>query len=203
MSERKIDKELEARFTTVFNQRLWGENESLSGPGSRKENPMVVQAVDAIDTVLSTFPIASVADIPCGDFNFLGPVFEKHPHVQYRGYDIVSGLIEINRTKHPEFSFDVHDIVSDVPPRADLVFTKELLIHLPNQYILSALRNMIASGATYLMASNSPGVVNEELEHNSLGYARPIDLMAAPYSFPQPVWRNHFYFMWEAQSVRL
>jgi hypothetical protein len=203
MSERKVDRELEERFTTVFNQRLWGENESLSGPGSRKDNPMVVSAIQALDAVLDQFPIASVADIPCGDFNFLGPVFERHPLVHYTGYDIVSGLIDANRAKFPSFAFEVLDIVSDVPPRVDLIFTKELLIHLPNHYVMAALRNMKASGATYLMASNSPGVVNEELEHNSLGYARPIDLMAVPYSFPQPLWRNNFYALWEAQAITL
>lgn len=203
MSERKVDRELEERFTTVFNQKLWGEDESLSGPGSRKDNPMVVFAVEALDAVLDRFPITSLADIPCGDFNFLGPVLERHRHVHYTGYDIVSGLIDVNRTKHPSFSFEVLDIVSDVPPAVDLIFTKELLIHLPNHHVMAALKNMTASGATFLMASNSPGVVNEELEHNSLGYARPIDLMAAPYSFPQPLWRNHFYALWDAKAITL
>jgi hypothetical protein len=191
-----IDKTLLDRFSKVYNQRLWGNEGSISGPGSRCDNPMVERAVSALDFVIVNYGIRSIADIPCGDFAFLSVVTDRYPEVSYAGFDIVPALIEDNRKKHSELRFEQFDIVSDVPERFDLIFTKELLIHLPNEQIYIALNNMKRSGSTYLLASNSFGVENLELVHNALGYARPVDLLAPPFSLPKPLWRNEFYFLW-------
>ena len=200
---RKIDKVLLDRFSAVFEQQLWGYNESVSGPGSRRDNPMVISALSALDAVITEFDIKSLADIPCGDFNFLEPILQNFPDLRYVGYDIVQQLIERNKAKYPRFNFEWFDIVSDVAPRFDLVFTKELLIHLPDSQVVAALSNIQKSGSKFLLASNSFGVKNEDLIHDSLGYARPIDLLAAPYNFPEPLWRNAFYALWNVHNVEI
>ena len=86
---KKINTDLAERFTAVFNEKLWGENESISGPGSRKDNPMVIQALLALEELIEAHKIKSIADIPCGDFNFLEPLLKRHSDVTYFGYDIV------------------------------------------------------------------------------------------------------------------
>jgi hypothetical protein len=52
-----------------------------------------------------------------------------------------------------------------------------------------------------LLASNSFGVVNEDLLNDELGYARPIDLCAKPFDFPTPIWRSNFYGLWEMTDL--
>lgn len=199
----RIDPVLLKRFSTVFSERLWGTGESVSGPGSRKTNPMVLSAIQGLDTVIERFGLRSIVDIPCGDFNFLDEVLKKHPSVRYVGLDIVKELIDANRVRYPDLEFDQFDIVSDVPCSADLIFCKELLIHLSNEQVNVALSHMKKSGSTYLMVSNSFGVTNTELEHNYLGYARPIDLLAPPFSLPPPIWNNAFYAMWPLADCAL
>jgi 2-polyprenyl-3-methyl-5-hydroxy-6-metoxy-1,4-benzoquinol methylase len=199
--EKPIDRVLLDRFTTVFQKRLWGSDGSLSGPGSRRDNPMVVSAVSGLTAVIAEFQITSIADIPCGDFQFFSDIVADHPGLRYVGYDIVAELIAANRARYPAISFEQFDIVSAVPPRFDLVFCKELLIHLSDEQVKAVLANIRQSGSTYFMASNSFGVENIDLEHNYLGYARPIDLLAKPFSLPAPLWRNNFYALWSASDL--
>jgi hypothetical protein len=199
--ERKIDKLLLDRFSTVFTNKLWGETETISGPGSRKDNPMVMSALAALEFVIKAFDISSIADIPCGDFNFFSSILDKHTLVSYSGYDIVGELIEQNRIAYPNLRFEQFDIVSDVPPTHDLIFCKELLIHLTNDQIKAALSNMKRSGSKYFMASNSFGVENIELTNNILGYARPVDLLREPFNFPAVLWNNNFYGFWSFTKI--
>ena len=199
---RSIDEALLARFTTVYENRLWGDQGSVSGPGSRKDNPMVASAIAALTDVIERFHITSIADIPCGDFHFLEETITR-ACVHYVGFDIVSQLIDENRRKWPDLDFEQIDIASDVPPPFDLIFSKELLIHLDNRCVVETLSNMKRSGSKYLLASNSFGVENVELDHNYLGYARPIDLLATPFSFPMPLWNNNFYALWDFAQLPL
>lgn len=197
----RIDQRLADRFSAVFNSKLWGEGETLSGPGSRLDNPMVIKAFAALDDAVNQFGVRSVADIPCGDFNWFQEVLKKHPGLDYTGFDIVEPLIQVNRTRFPAVKFVLFDIVSDVPARFDLIFTKELFIHLRDSQIAQAIRNMKASGSKYLMASNSFGVENVELLHDELGYARPVDLCVEPFNLPTPLWRNDFYALWSLSDI--
>ncbi|MBO9715293.1 MAG: class I SAM-dependent methyltransferase [Pseudoxanthomonas sp.] len=198
----RIDQSLEDRFSTVFNSTLWGEGETVSGPGSRLDNPMVIKAFDALDHAITRLGVRSVADIPCGDFNWFKEVLKKHPRLDYTGFDIVQPLIEMNRQRFPGVKFVQFDIVSDVPGKFDLIFTKELFIHLTDAQIIRSIENMKASGSTYLMASNSFGVENEDLVHNELGYARPVDLCVRPFALANQIWRNDFYAMWRLGDLK-
>ena len=199
----RIDPALATRFSAVFDAKLWGEGETLSGPGSRLDNPMVIKAFSALDHAIDEFGVRSIADIPCGDFNWFQEVLKKHPDVAYAGFDIVPPLIEMNRAKFPGVKFLQFDIVSDVPGKFDLIFTKELFIHLKDSQVAQAIRNMKASGSKYMMASNSFGVVNVDLAHAELGYARPIDLCVEPFNLPAPLWRNDFYALWRLGDIHV
>lgn len=197
----RIDQALENRFSTVFSSKLWGADETVSGPGSRLDNPMVTKAFDALDHVIGEFGLRSIADIPCGDFNWFQEVLKRHPGLGYTGFDIVEPLVEMNRARFPDVKFVHFDIVSDVPDKFDLIFTKELFIHLKDSQILRSIRNMKASGSKYLMASNSFGVENVDLAHAELGYARPVDLCVRPFELSTPMWRNDFYALWNLGEI--
>jgi hypothetical protein len=203
LSADRIDQRLATRFSTVFNSKLWGEGETLSGPGSRLDNPMVIKAFAALDHAIDGLGVRSIADIPCGDFNWFQEVLKKHPGVNYAGFDIVRPLIDMNRARFPGVTFAQFDIVSDVPGKFDLIFTKELFIHLKDAQIAQSIRNMKASGSKYMMASNSFGVVNVELLNDELGYARPVDLCVEPFNLPTPLWRNDFYAVWGLSDVQI
>ncbi|MEW6538096.1 MAG: class I SAM-dependent methyltransferase [Pseudomonadota bacterium] len=193
---------LRARFTGVYRSAAWGSSESLSGPGSERNSGSVRQALIALSQIVEKYEVRSVADIPCGDFNWMPEFLEKHPSVAYAGYDIVGGLVSQNRKSHPAVKFYVLDITEQVPPRADLIFSKDLVNHLLDRDVWKALANMIRSGATYLMiTSNSVSTPNEDLPRNVGGMSRLLNLRTEPFSFPTPIYEDGYLAVWRTEDL--
>lgn len=193
---------LRARFTGVYRSAAWGSSESLSGPGSERNSGSVRQALIALSQIVEKYEVRSVADIPCGDFNWMPEFLEKHPSVAYAGYDIVGGLVSQNRKSHPSVKFYVLDITEQVPPRADLIFSKDLVNHLLDRDVWKALANMIRSGATYLMiTSNSVSTPNEDLPRNVGGMSRLLNLRTEPFSFPTPIYEDGYLAVWRTEDL--
>lgn len=193
---------LRARFTGVYRSAAWGSSESLSGPGSERNSGSVRQALIALSQIVEKYEVRSVADIPCGDFNWMPEFLEKHPSVAYAGYDIVGGLVSQNRKSHPAVKFYVLDITEQVPPRADLIFSKDLVNHLLDRDVWKALANMIRSGATYLMiTSNSVSTPNEDLPRNVGGMSRLLNLRTEPFSFPTPIYEDGYLAVWRTKDL--
>jgi hypothetical protein len=61
---------LQRRFSKVYEQNLWGDSESRSGPGSRRDSGQAVHAISVLNRLCSEHGISSISDIPCGDFNW-------------------------------------------------------------------------------------------------------------------------------------
>jgi hypothetical protein len=188
--ELPADGDLKARFTEVFMLNTWRDSESASGPGSRRNSPCVKASTEALRLITQNYQIGSIVDIPCGDFNWMHEFLGQFPRIAYSGFDIVEPLIRKNQALFPEFDFSTLDITSDVPPRADLIFCKDLFNHLTYGDISRAIENMKASHSTYLLASNNFGWENKELHDNEGGASRHFDLTAGPFNFPAPIWQN-------------
>ena len=62
----------------------------------------------------------------------------------------VSGMTDGGDTR---YRFQVLDLVTTIPPQADLVLCRDCLVHLSANDILKALRNIVASGARYLLST--------------------------------------------------
>lgn len=137
---------------------------------------------------IQRFDVHSVVDAPCGDFYWLSTVNLSQHLAWYRGLDIVPQLIEQNKQRfaNEKISFEVTDLVKHVPPRADLILCRHLLIHLPFEDCLRVLRNFKDSGSRYLMITNQPVERNEEIIFT--GSYRPVNLLLPPFNFPQPLW---------------
>ena len=73
---------------------------------------------EIIKKVMEKYSINSIADIPCGDFNWMRLVDFKN--VEYTGYDIVSEIINNNINKYSQNSinFVELDIIKDIPKKA-------------------------------------------------------------------------------------
>jgi hypothetical protein len=199
----QADQVLRDRFTRVFYENLWLDPESVSGPGSRRDSPCVLQSITALHVAREKTNFVSMNDIPCGDFNWIDMFLKGVPDVRYRGFDIVPGLIERNQFLHAEYEFDVLDITSTPPPYADLIFSKDLLNHLTYEDIRSALINMKKSDSVYLLVTNNFGHINIELGANAGNASRHFDLCAEPFNFPQPIWRDDYIGLWRFSEINL
>ena len=170
-----------AIFSEIYHTNFWGSPDSRSGAGSdlvqtaevRRWLPEIVREIGA----------RSMLDVPCGDFHWMR---EVELDLDYVGADVVSDLIARNQEVYggQRRTFVVCDEIRQRPPQADLVFCRDLLVHFSYADISAALRNIVASGATYLLTTTFPGRSNFDI---ATGQWRPIDLQAQPFGLPAPV----------------
>lgn len=191
------------RFDLCYRLNSWGDPETRSGPGSRRDSECVAHTIDALVRVVDQHAVVSIADIPCGDFNWMPLFLARRPAVRYRGYDIVETLITDNRRRNPTRHFDVLDITRAVPPAADLIVCKDLLNHLRHADVACALANIAASGSRLLLASNNFDHQNADLApYNILpGASRHLDICKAPFDSRPPIWRSHYLGLWKVADL--
>jgi hypothetical protein len=174
-------------FEKIYRENLWGDAESRSGTGSglaatEKVRKGLVDAIQRLD-------VHTIIDAPCGDFYWLSTLDLAQHLTWYRGFDIVPQVIAKNKQRFTteKISFEATDLIKRVPPRADLILCRHLLIHLPFDDCLRVLRNFKGSGSRYLMITNQPHVEqNEEILFT--GSYRAVNLHLPPFNFPKPLW---------------
>lgn len=169
------------RFEAHYETNYWRDAASRSGPGSSLDQTEAIRR--ALPELCRTLQVASILDVPCGDFHWMQSV--ELGDVRYIGIDIVEPLVAANRKAFggPGRRFLRADIVRSVPPRADLVLCRDLLVHLSFADATRALRNLQRSGSTWLLATTFPARDrNDELS----GDWRTLNLEKPPFGFPPP-----------------
>lgn len=169
-------------FEWIYRNNLWGSDKSVSGTGSDLFQTRNVRTY--LPDLFSRLEISSVLDAPCGDLNWMK---EVNLGVKYIGVDSVEALIESNRLtfQGTDRTFESIDLRRDVPPRADLILARDLLVHLSYSDISSVVANFTASGATWLLTTTFPG--GRQNKDITTGRWRPLDLTQEPFSWPAPV----------------
>lgn len=169
-------------FEEIYINNRWGNSESHSGHGSSASATRFLRT--ALSQLLSDLGVRSMVDVPCGDFNWMRLL---EPPIDYFGADIVPQLIEANQRNYsrPGRAFGLLDIVKDQPPKADLVFSRDLLVHLSERDIWSALQNIFDSGAKYLVATTFTS--RDKNVDIPTGLWRTLNLQRPPFSFPPPL----------------
>jgi SAM-dependent methyltransferase len=173
---------LQEVFSSIHAGNLWGDPESLSGPGSSLGETLAIR--DQLPRLMRQLGVRSLLDAACGDCHWLGQI--ELDLDRYIGIDIVPELIASNRQRQerPGIEFMVKDITRDPLPHADLILCRDCLIHFSYHYISRALRNFQRSGAAWLLTTTYSG-----LRHNHeilSGQWRPIDLELPPFALRQP-----------------
>lgn len=196
---------METVFQKIYDQNLWKGKESRSGLGSDLEKTFLLRQV--LPRFLSRLNVRSVLDAPCGDLHWLKTV--KLNLDQYWGVDIVKQVVEKNhRLELPFAAKFLHaDITKDDLPAADLILSRDGLVHLSLLNILQALDKFKKTNARYLLTTHYPSIdENFEIED---GWWRPINLLRPPFSLPRPIDMldemvdGKQLFLWDLQSVEI
>ncbi|HEX4961538.1 MAG TPA: class I SAM-dependent methyltransferase [Thermoanaerobaculia bacterium] len=182
-STRRGGQYLEGIFSEIYRGNLWGEPESVSGPGSTLAATAAVRR--ELPGLFSTLSVRTLLDAPCGDCNW---IFAAPLDLDlYIGADLVPELIARNAAQlgGPGREFRVLDLTCDPLPRADAILCRDCLIHFSYRFIRRAFDNFRASGARYLLTTTYAGVA---ANHDILsGQWRPIDLELPPFGLPRPL----------------
>ncbi len=169
-------------FNNIYFNNLWGDSESISGPGSRLDRTDKIRA--AIPGLITDYNFQSMLDIPCGDFNWMKTI---NLQISYIGGDIVTDLIQQNIQNHQNQSrqFQVIDLLNDELPEVDLILCRDCLVHFSTNDIKKALKNIKMSKSKYLLTTTF-----QRLQTNSnivTGEWHKINLVNPPFLLPNPI----------------
>ena len=173
---------LARRFTDAFEDRIWKDEESLSGPGSTLHYTSELRST--LPALIRSLGCKSMQDAPCGDFNWMKEV--DLTGIDYHGSDIVPEMITDLQVKYPQHKFTVQDITNDKFDCVDFVLCRDVLFHLSNNDVAKVLYNFVQSGSEWLATSHffqadaMPDAVSDPTTF------RLVNLTAAPFYFAPP-----------------
>ena len=169
-------------FAKIFVDRYWGDEESVSGIGSRMGQTEHIRR--EMPRILKQFNVKRLFDAPCGDLNWMKLVLAE-TKIDYHGGDIVPEVLEIARRNSPDpaYPFTVFDITSDTFPTADLWLCRDVLFHLSFANIWKVLENFARSDVQLMLVTThtETNIRNRDI---FTGDFRLIDLFSPPFSLP-------------------
>lgn len=157
-----------------------GLPETLCGAGSTLANTEHLRA--HLVEVLHRLDVKTLLDAPCGDFNWMAQV--DLGGIEYIGADYSVENLVIAKNRQASGTFIELDIVREDLPDADAMLCRDFYQHLPNQMVFAALRNFLASGISWLLATTHEGKSNSDIAF--AGMFRHINLCLPPFNFPEP-----------------
>jgi hypothetical protein len=177
----------EQKFTNIYKKNLFGENSSKSGRGSDSDQTLEIQV--EIPRILKELHIKTIVDVPCGDWNWMRNI--DLSNTSYCGLDIVTELVEENSRLYgaSNIHFQVANLIKSIPPKSDLIFSRDLFVHLNTRQISECLRNIVSSESTYLLTTTftKPRKYREVQRIPGIVGWRPINLQLPPFNFPIPI----------------
>lgn len=170
-------------FDQIYQQNTWGNSESRSGDGSDASSTARIRA--ELGTLLRDLGVKSMLDIPVGDFNWMRML--DLGGVIYIGADVVQGVVDRNAEffARDGVSFRRIDACQNPIPEVDLIFCRDMLVHLPFDLCHAALRNFVHSGSRYLLTTTF--TARDPNRDIVPGQWRPINLHRPPFNFPRPL----------------
>lgn len=177
-------------FQRIFDDRYWGDEESVSGIGSRLVQTEHIRR--ELPRILKQYEIKRLFDAPCGDLNWMKAVLAG-TDIDYAGGDIVPEVVERARLNSPDpaYRFSVFDITRDRFPVADLWVCRDVLFHLSFANIWKALENFSRSDVKMMLVTTHTvkDVANRDIW---TGDFRLLDLFKPPFSLPPDIVLDRF-----------
>jgi hypothetical protein len=178
----KLD--LPQRFQRIHETNLWGADTSVSGVGSELDATAAIR--ERLPGLLKELGVRSLLDAPCGDHRWMASL--ELDLDRYVGMDIVPSIIEALQQRYRDDghrSFLISDITCDPLPHCDLILSRDCLVHFSFKTLKRAMRNLKASGATWLLTTTFPELErNEDIEDADW---RPLNFERAPLNWPAPM----------------
>lgn len=159
---------VEDTFDKIYRQGFWGHGMS-SGAGSHGHT--ADEFVRVIREIIDQEHIRSIADLGCGEFS-IGSRLAGHVE-RYAAYDVSKVILERNRGRFAHLAnttFQHLNIIEEIPEPADLVIIRQVLQHLTNTQIETALRNLEQTQSNMI-------IVADEIIRQDTGQDINIDLV--------------------------
>jgi len=167
-------------FDTVHKTNAWGSDSRITTSGTGSDQKGAYDWVYHLNMFMIQKGIQTVADIPCGDVAWQFAIPSINKAKAYFGGDISVTVAERNKkqyTSHMNKIFRNWDLVECGVPKCchrdtqcapfDMVITRDAIQHMTIFDGLTAVRNIVASGAKYFAVSSYPPESNDRLARSS------------------------------------
>lgn len=177
--------QLKEKFSEVYEKNIFGGRISRSGEGSDLVQTEVIRR--ELPIIVKKFSIRTFLDAPCGDWYWMRDT--NLGVEQYIGVDIVENMIEKHKVdfEGPACTFKCLNLATDALPKADLIFSRDCLVHLKYEDAIKIIKNFKKSGAEYLLTTT----FIDRTDNNDLvgkdGFWRALNMRLAPFNFPKPL----------------
>lgn len=170
-------------FTEIYKSNFWGGQDSVSGTGSDIIQTRTIRK--EFTSVCREYRIASILDIPCGDFHWMQHF--DFGHIDYTGADIVKEVIQRNAEKNGKngVRFMNVNLLTDQLPTVDLIFCRDCLVHFSFEDIFRSLANVCESRSKFMLTTTFTG--HRDNHDIATGEWRTLNLERAPFGFPPPL----------------
>ena len=174
---------MESTFAPFYEENRWGDEESVSGPGSNLARTAKLRS--ELPGFLNEIGARTLLDAPCGDFNWMKDTALGVE--QYIGVDVIPDLITRNQNLYANdrTQFLLLDLTSDALPSVDVILCRDCFIHFSDRHIAAAIENFRISGSTYLLTNSYPHwEKNTNIRTGDFHY---VNLTLPPFNFPPPL----------------
>jgi hypothetical protein len=176
---------LKERFSEIYEKNTFGGRTSRSGEGSDLVQTEIIRR--ELPKIVEHYSIHTFLDAPCGDWYWMRETDLGVDH--YIGVDIVETMIEKHNQEFggPHRTFQCLNLATDPLPKADLIFSRDCLVHLTFEDALKIIANFKKSGAKYLLTTT----FTDRKKNNDLvgvdNFWRALNMCLPPFKFPKPL----------------
>lgn len=177
---------LEKHFTEIYKSNAWHGVESKSGTGSDLSTTDVMRP--QLAALINGMKIKTMIDAPCGDFFWMKYIIKDLNVATYLGVDIVEDMIAKNIELYggtAKVTFKKVDVVTEVLPKTQLIFSRDCLVHFSFNTARKILRNFIESGCEYILMTT---FMRDDRAYPDIedGQWRAINFQLPPFRLPEP-----------------
>ncbi len=171
-------------FQAIYKDRHCGHG---SVPGPSRAGTTEYKAF--VERFIEANSVRTITDFGCGDWQFSHLM--DWWHGEYLGLDAVPEIVDRNRRRFavPNVRFEELTAIEGIPS-GDLLISKDILEHLPNQTIIDYLA-VIRRKYRFAILTNAVESTSVNIDITA-GGRRPVRLKDAPFSTPGAVIFNYF-----------
>jgi hypothetical protein len=135
--------------------------------------------------IFKKYNINKMFDAGCNDCEWIRTV--HYDGFEYSGGDISLSMVSKAWSESPHLNVILHDITTDLIPDVDVLFVRDVTLHLNNQDRHLVIKNWISSTVPWLLITHSPYVsYNTDVTYTETFPASEINWCIAPWNFPVP-----------------
>jgi hypothetical protein len=175
-----MNNELMRLMTLNFNPRQQEKDQNRGGSSYEHLSKLIAELLP----LFKKHNIQSMFDAGCNDCR-IGIAIS--PPITYYGGDISASMVADSWQIRPQFNISLHDVTTDPLPKVDLLFVKDVTIHLDNADKKKVIQNWLSNDIPWLMVTHDEFEDNVDFEYADGFPFASVNWEKAPWNFPKPI----------------